>query len=310
MRMERLVLAAVFFVGCGGSSGNKNDGGATPTQDLSVPDLSMNHGNPDLAGGGKEDGGSSVGEDGGVSPPVAVGPIQTSTSTKLGTFLVDGNGRTLYMFGNDVPAGASSAAVTNCLTACLAVWPVFHLDTVTVGGTLSAGDFAEFTRSDGAKQTTYKGWPLYYFQADGAAGAGSTLGQGKLGVWFVVAQPFYNTYVRGDATQKNFLTDGAGRSLYNFTNDTRGTSTTPPVSACTAAACSGPWPAFTLSPTIAPSTLLGTDFTILNWADGTTKQLVYKGWPLYYFAGDTAPGNTSGRGLDAGAWNTLDPTAP
>lgn len=311
MRIEKnLILAALLAVaGCGGS-GSKNDGGAT-VHDMAIPDLAVTTSHPDLstggsAGGGGSDGGSSLGEDGGA--PVGSGAIHLNTSATLGSYVVDGAGRTLYIFGSDVPAGASTAAISNCTGACLTVWPVFHVDSVTVQGNLNASDFAELTRSDGAKQTTYKGWPLYYFHTDVASG--DVGGQGVGGVWFVATQPFYNIYVRNsDATHPHFLTDGAGRSLYYFFNDTRGTTTTPPVSACQTGQCATAWPVYTANPAIAPSTLLPSDFTVLTWDNGTTKQMVYKGHPLYYFAGDAKPGDTTGRGV-GNVWDTLDPTLP
>jgi predicted lipoprotein with Yx(FWY)xxD motif len=300
MRMERLILAAVFVAGCGGSSNHQNDGSAS-THDLSVAadDLATTS-HPDL---GDTDGGSGIGDDGGA--PVGSGAIHLTTSTTLGSYLVDGSGRTLYIFGNDVPAGATTPAVSNCVTQCLTFWPVFHVDTVTVSGNLSASDFAEIVRTDGAKQTTYKGWPLYYFASDSAAG--QTNGQGLEGTWFVATQPFYTEMVRADSVATHFLSDGGGRSLYVFASDTVGTSTAAPVSACQTAPCATAWPVFTLAPTLAPSTLLGSDFTTLTWTDGTTKQIVYKGHPLYYFKGDAAaPGAVAGRAI--AGWSTLDPT--
>ena len=50
------------------------------------------------------------------------------------------------------------------------------------------------------------------------------------------------------------------------------------------------------------STLLGT----ITRDDGTT-QVTYNGWPLYYFAGDTAPGDTTGQGME-GVWFLVSPT--
>ena len=46
-----------------------------------------------------------------------------------------------------------------------------------------AADQHESTREDGKRQTTYKGWPLYYFAGDKAPG--DVLGQGLGNVWFV-----------------------------------------------------------------------------------------------------------------------------
>jgi len=42
-------------------------------------------------------------------------------------------------------------------------------------------------------------------------------------------------------------------------------------------------------------------------ADGT-KQVTYNDMPLYYFAGDKAPGDTTGQGV-GGAW-LVAPTTP
>ncbi|HZI44358.1 MAG TPA: hypothetical protein VFD53_04000, partial [Ilumatobacter sp.] len=36
-------------------------------------------------------------------------------------------------------------------------------------------------------------------------------------------------------------------------------------------------------------------------------QATYNGWPLYFFAGDDAPGDTNGQG-QGGVWYVVDPT--
>jgi predicted lipoprotein with Yx(FWY)xxD motif len=48
---------------------------------------------------------------------------------------------------------------------------------------VTEGDFGAITREDGKRQTTYKGWPLYYYAGDKAPG--DVLGQGLGNVWFV-----------------------------------------------------------------------------------------------------------------------------
>ena len=52
-----------------------------------------------------------------------------------------------------------------------------------VAGAGASGTIATITRTDGKKQVTYNGAPLYYFAADAAAG--DTKGQGLNGKWFV-----------------------------------------------------------------------------------------------------------------------------
>jgi len=62
----------------------------------------------------------------------------------------------------------------------LATWPIFKADSAaTFGNGLQASDFKTITTSAGAKQTTYKGWPLYYYAPAGVAElAGETKGEG------------------------------------------------------------------------------------------------------------------------------------
>jgi hypothetical protein len=58
---------------------------------------------------------------------------------------------------------------------------------VVVPPPLNAADFSSITRSDGKEQTTFKGWPLYYYAKDRKPG--DSLGEGENGMWFVV-NPF------------------------------------------------------------------------------------------------------------------------
>jgi hypothetical protein len=56
------------------------------------------------------------------------------------------------------------------------------------GTGVTSGDLGTITRSDGTKQVTYAGHPLYYFAGDSAAG--QTNGEGSHGFgapWYVVA---------------------------------------------------------------------------------------------------------------------------
>ena len=82
-----------------------------------------------------------------------------TADTDLGTILVDGEGRTLYLFMPDAQ-GASM-----CLDSCATTWP-------PLAGPATAGDgvdealLSTADRPDGAAQVTYNGWPLYHFASD------------------------------------------------------------------------------------------------------------------------------------------------
>ena len=151
-------------------------------------------------------------------PPSLVGPpigatgqattLRVATDARLGNHLVDGNGRSLYYFAKDVPAGGTHAAVSNCNADCLPVWPIFQTDSVVAQG-IDATDVGQITRSDGNKQTTYKGFPLYYYVGDGAAG--DTKGEGVGGIWFVVHDPAYSIALLSKVNEAATLPDGRCR---------------------------------------------------------------------------------------------------
>ena len=205
------------------------------------------------------------------------------TSTSLGEILVDAEGKTLYYFANDIPA----SNVSSCNGQCATIWPVFAVDTVMVSSPLVSTDFTSFIRPDGKKQTTFRGWPLYYYQAD--TKPRDTNGDKLLNVWFVVKVD-ETVMVAHQGTVGTFLTDKMGKTLYFFTRDTSGTST------CTGP-CLAKWPAFNGIPVSAPSVLKPEDFTTITRTDGV-KQTAYMNRPLYYFADDAMPGEIRGEGFN------------
>ena len=87
------------------------------------------------------------------------------------------------------------------------------------------------------------------------------------------------------------LVDAQGRTLYLFEAD-KG-----PKSACDGA-CASVWPPLkaTGKPTAGPGVTASKLGTIKR-ADGATE-VTYNGHPLYTYVGDSAPGQTSGQGLD------------
>ena len=107
--------------------------------------------------------------------------VNLSENKFLGNYLVNQTGFALYYFSNDSNANGAST----CYDDCAITWKPFYAEKITLPDSLNSADFATMTRTDGAKQTTYKGWPLYLYSRDQAAGDVS--GNGKEnGLWHVV----------------------------------------------------------------------------------------------------------------------------
>jgi predicted lipoprotein with Yx(FWY)xxD motif len=83
-----------------------------------------------------------------------------------------------------------------------------------------------------------------------------------------------------------------GMTLYVLTLDSAGTST------CTKGPCAATWPAFKGdgSQVTAGSGVSGTWGTA-TWDDGT-KQVTHNGQPVYFYSGDSAPGDSTGQGTN------------
>ncbi len=96
----------------------------------------------------------------------------------VGKYLTDTEGKTLYWFKKDEPGKSS------CTGPCIEKWPVYYRETVVAPKGVNASDFGTITRDDGKKQTTFRGYPLYYWINDKQAG--ETNGQGVNNVWSVV----------------------------------------------------------------------------------------------------------------------------
>jgi predicted lipoprotein with Yx(FWY)xxD motif len=103
---------------------------------------------------------------------------------KLGTILAAGpKHMTVYLFAAD------KGTASSCSAACAQVWPpVTTSSEPKVGGAAVAADLGTVTRSDGTKQVTYKGHPLYFFARDGDQGDAYGQGIKSFGSdWYVLA---------------------------------------------------------------------------------------------------------------------------
>jgi predicted lipoprotein with Yx(FWY)xxD motif len=103
---------------------------------------------------------------------------------KLGTYLVDGKGRTLYLFEKD------KTKKSTCSGSCATAWPPLTTKgKPKAAGTAKASLLGTSKRADGTTQVTYNGHPLYYFVQDKKAG--DTKGQGidAFGAeWYVLSR--------------------------------------------------------------------------------------------------------------------------
>jgi predicted lipoprotein with Yx(FWY)xxD motif len=122
-------------------------------------------------------------------PAAAAAPTGTSATSSIstrkdavGTHLVDGAGRTLYLWQADKDASST------CTGACAQAWPPLTTKgTPKASGGVTATWLGTTKRSDGTMQVTYKNHPLYLFAGDKSAG--DTNGQGSDGfgaLWYIL----------------------------------------------------------------------------------------------------------------------------
>jgi len=208
----------------------------------------------------------------------------------IGSYLIDSKGMTLYYFTKDV-SGKSA-----CMGGCVGNWPIFYTEEVVVPPGMNPADFGEIMRDDGKGQTTFKGWPLYYFIRD--KNPGDTSGEGAGKVWFVIGVPFDSIALGSKEGIGNYVVDSKGMTLYYFKKDSPGKS------ACMGG-CVGNWPIFYTERVVSPTGINPADFGKIMRDDGK-EQTTFKGWPLYYFVRDKNRADTSGQGV-GDVWFVVDP---
>jgi predicted lipoprotein with Yx(FWY)xxD motif len=119
-------------------------------------------------------------DDGSKAAAARSGPSVRVAHTKLGAILVDGRGRTLYLYLKD--RGAKSA----CEGRCARVWPPATVDgPPTAGAGVVAAKLTTTQRPDHTRQLVYNGHPLYRLSSD--VRPGQIGGEGFLGTWYVVS---------------------------------------------------------------------------------------------------------------------------
>jgi predicted lipoprotein with Yx(FWY)xxD motif len=109
------------------------------------------------------------------------------------------------------------------------------------------------------------------------------------------------TVLIADSDLGQILTATDGLTVYLFEPDAQDTPT------CIDS-CAEQWPPVTVDDASQISAGEGLDASLLDTVDHPEGiQVSYNGWPLYFFAGDSAPGDTNGQG-QGGVWYVVDPT--
>jgi predicted lipoprotein with Yx(FWY)xxD motif len=133
--------------------------------------------------GSNNSGGSGSGASSSTSGAQSAGATVSTASTPLGRILVDGSGRTLYLFEKD------KGTTSSCFGACASAWPPYPTTgTPHAGSGVSASLLGTTTRTDGKTEVTYHGHPLYYFQGDSKLGQTNGQNVDAFGAeWYVLS---------------------------------------------------------------------------------------------------------------------------
>ena len=152
------VLVAAGVAGCGGGSSSNSSATGSSTTKSTTSSLPAPPKPPPNA------------EEGTVF-------VSLGSAAGLGQVLVDSEGHTLYAFSGD------SATAATCEGACAKAWQpllVEHGEPEPSNGA-SAARLGTIERTDGSRQVTYAGHPLYSFGADKSPGEANGNGSSAFG---------------------------------------------------------------------------------------------------------------------------------
>ncbi|MET9883373.1 SCO0930 family lipoprotein [Streptomyces sp. NPDC006430] len=309
-------VAAVLLLAAGCGSGGNDARGANSVQPAGAGKaLGGAYDSAYGSGGYGADAaaGSGSGSDVGSGKGGAAGQLSVRDIENVGSVVADSAGVTLYRFDKDTPQPPKS----NCDGDCATTWPAVPADDASAAAGIDASLLGAVTRTDGSKQLTLAGWPVYRYAKD--TKAGEAKGEGVGGTWHALAPDGKKAIDKKQKTDGNagtggmemktgkelsvadneklgkILVDGQWRTLYRFDKD----SAWPMKFGCLGA-CLDTWkpaPAVDKSKTEGISAkLVGS----VKRPDGS-EQLTIDCWPVYTFTGDTEPGQTNGHNKQ-GLW--------
>lgn len=149
------VLGAGILAGCGGGSSSTSDSSTTKSTTTALPPVAKPPPNA---------------EEGTVF-------VSLGSAAGLGQVLVDSEGHTLYAFSNDSPKESA------CEGACAKAWPpllIEHGEPQPSNGA-GASRLGTIERTDGSRQVTYAGHPLYSYSGDHQPGEAGGQGASAFG---------------------------------------------------------------------------------------------------------------------------------
>ncbi|MEV0413220.1 SCO0930 family lipoprotein [Streptomyces sp. NPDC050448] len=324
------VVVTLTATACGGGDyakgGDAKPAGAASAAPASgAGDYGSDYGAGSTAGAGDAAGAGAKG----------AGQLAIAQNEQIGSVLADSAGFTLYRFDKDTAKPPKS----NCDGDCAKAWPAVPAGDATAATGMDAALLGEVVRTDGSKQLTVAGWPVYRYSKD--TKAGETNGQGVGGTWFAFApdgkkaakaaggsgaapatgatpatgaapatgatpeaggaQPAQGALtVAKDPKLGEHIVDGNGMTVYRFKKDTAW----PMASNCTGD-CVAKWPVVPPVDKANAKGIVEKGYSVLNRPDGMKQQAI-DCWPVYTFTGDKKAGDINGQGV-GGTWYAVSP---
>jgi predicted lipoprotein with Yx(FWY)xxD motif len=244
-----------------------------------------------VTSGGAGGNGGAGGASGSAGASGAASTVTLQVSSFVGSYLADATGRSLYFYGGDLPGDCHTPPVSLCVTDCLVSWPAFPAGARVLAAGLDDQAFGAIQRGDGSWQTTYLGWPLYYYKAD--LTLGQVTGKGKGNTWHLAQQKMPGVVILSKAGAPKYLADSSGHTLYVSSADQAASADKDPMSACSGS-CRSTFEPFHQENFSVVTSLAAADFGAFVPVGAAALQVTYKGLPLYRAAADLKSGDMNG----------------
>ncbi|MYT27169.1 hypothetical protein GTW69_44085, partial [Streptomyces sp. SID7760] len=157
--------------------------------------------------------GSDLGS--GAGKAASAGQLSVRDIASVGSVVTDSAGMALYRFDKDTAQPPKS----NCDGDCATVWPAVPADDASAAAGIDAALVGSVARTDGSKQLTLGGWPVYRYAKD--TKAGEAKGEGVGGTWHALAPDGKKAVDKkqkadGNAGSGNGMEMGAGAAGMNM----------------------------------------------------------------------------------------------